>query len=146
MEEAATKPLLGVQQVVLGRLASTGRKTINGFAEGYNSMYPLACHGVVSAQDFTIAINAINQTAQDFMPCCFCRFVAYVISILTLGLSLWCCGDPCTKELEVNLGKVLNRINRNPLFESKGIQWELKRTMCHTWIEIYQDQYHHETV
>lgn len=135
----STQPLLSkpttTAEEVLAELHGLGRQTINGFAMGYDTTFPSHLRGNIPEEEFDIAVHAINQTAEDFLPCWLCRLMGYLSCVSTFGLAL-CCLDRCTLDVESHLHGILERINRRDLFQTKGLKWRLKRSMFRSWIEI----------
>ncbi|OQS07587.1 xaa-Pro aminopeptidase, partial [Thraustotheca clavata] len=135
--QAATSPDKEHSRIILARLRATGRVATDGLASEYADTFTPPLQKLMSEDEFQAAIYAINQTCYDYFPCTTCVVYAYFGAFLTCGLLL-CCSRPCTGEVEENLLLVLQRINNKETFRVHGVQWELKRTRCHSWIEISQ--------
>ncbi|KAF0700568.1 Aste57867_8904 [Aphanomyces stellatus] len=127
--------------IILARLKPTGRVAVDGLASKYADTFSPPLARLMSENEFRAAIGAINQTLGDFFPCLCCVAYAYVGYALTCGLLL-CCARPCTTEVDHNVTRVLNRINRKNIFHAKGIRWRLHRTRCTSWIEISHSPQH----
>ncbi|OQR87770.1 hypothetical protein ACHHYP_08085 [Achlya hypogyna] len=127
----------GHSRVILAKLRPAGLVAIDGLTSEYAETYSAPLQKLMSEADFRAAIGAINQTCSDYFPCVTCVVYGYLGAALTCGL-LFCCAKPCTGEVEENVEVILERINAKEAFRENGIEWELKRTRCHSWIEITQ--------
>jgi hypothetical protein len=90
------------------KLYPTSVRFINGLASSYEDDWPFQLEGQVSddlsshcmlmlalfmqikIEEYTAAINQINNTLDDYWPCDFCFYCGYFCCPCTLGLSLFC--------------------------------------------------------
>jgi hypothetical protein len=102
-------------------------------------------------EEFTAAINQINNTLDDYWPCDFCFYCGYGCCLCTLGLSLFC-PNLCISDVsehnkdhaffisvfqaEGYARKQIARLNDRVCFKRAGIIWDLKKSWGNSWVEI----------
>ena len=72
------------------RLYPTSVRFINGLASSYEDDWPFELEGQIKIEEYTAAINQINNTLDDYWPCDFCFYCGYFCCPCTLGMSLFC--------------------------------------------------------
>lgn len=117
------------------RLWPTRMRFVTGIARAYEDDFPSELGHLVKEADFEIAINQINNTMQDYWPCCFCMCCGYSCCLCTLGLSLLC-PNFCIRDAEQYVRALITRINKRACFERAGVEWRLRRSCGSSWIEI----------
>ena len=67
------------------RLYPTSVRFINGLASSYEDDWPFELEGQIKIEEYTAAINQINNTLDDYWPCDFCFYCGYFCCPCTLG-------------------------------------------------------------
>ncbi|CCI46109.1 unnamed protein product [Albugo candida] len=126
---------------VLARLGEAGVKTVTAFSSSYDDRFPSSLDGIITRKEFAICMQSINDTVAEYFPCVPCYAIGYFCCMTTFGLSL-CCQEPCTRDLEVNLHRVLRQVSNREVFLYRGIYWRFRRA-CYLvqyngiWISCY---------
>jgi hypothetical protein len=63
-------------------------------------------HVQIKIEEYTAAINQINNTLDDYWPCDFCFYCGYFCCPCTLGLSLFC-PNLCISDVSVAISRNL---------------------------------------
>ena len=59
---------------------------MNGMAPSYSLVYNEKLRGHLSPHDYNAVLEEINETVQEYWPCCFCLCVGYALSPCTIGI------------------------------------------------------------
>ncbi|CCI46111.1 unnamed protein product [Albugo candida] len=123
---------------VLARLGEAGVKTVTAFSSSYDDRFPSSLDGIITRKEFAICMQSINDTVAEYFPCVPCYAIGYFCCMTTFGLSL-CCQEPCTRDLEVNLHRVLRQVSNREVF----LKFLLEFTVLNHCIPINQNMRNH---
>jgi hypothetical protein len=114
---------------------ATGLSFISGISSRYDTTYPNELQGYITEEEFSRAMERLNDKLAEFWPCNTCYIFGYACAPLTLGMSLFC-PNYCISQAEENAEKFLNDLSKTAKYYDRNISWKLRKSCWKSWIEI----------